>query len=106
MPGGRKHLDELDPDDPPMPSGRPLAADSDDPQLPSVGAGKPERMHHNVPNPTADGCSEEELRFATRIVKENCLPGANSTVWDVNGAGDRSIQGFATDISAVAGETV
>jgi hypothetical protein len=27
-------------------------------------------------------------------------------VWDVNGAGDPTIQGFATDISTSAGETV
>ena len=88
-----------------MPVGTPID-DSDDPKLPvSSEKVKVVRTYHNVPV-TADRCSEAELQFATRIVKENCLPGSNSTVWDVNGAGDRSIQGFTTDISAIAGEKV
>ena len=43
---------------------------------------------------------------ANKIVAENCLDGVDSTTWDVNGAGDPSIQGFSTDISVDAGETV
>lgn len=43
---------------------------------------------------------------ASRIVRENCLPGVPSTEWDVNGAGDPSIQGFATDMSVNVGDTV
>lgn len=39
------------------------------------------------------------------VVRENCLPGVNSTIWDVNGAGDWSIQGFATQISVAPGDT-
>lgn len=42
---------------------------------------------------------------ANPIVAENCRSGNPSTEWDVNGAGDPSIQGFATDISFNAGET-
>jgi hypothetical protein len=38
------------------------------------------------------------------IVVENRLAGASD--WDVNGAGDLTIQGFATDISVNKGETV
>ena len=38
------------------------------------------------------------------IVAENALPGA--TDWDVAGAGDPTIQGFTTDISANLGDTV
>jgi hypothetical protein len=36
---------------------------------------------------------------ANEIVTENCLPGNPASEWDVSGAGDASIQGFATDIS-------
>jgi hypothetical protein len=46
------------------------------------------------------------VRPANRIVAENCKPGNPSTEWDVNGSGDLKIQGFATDISANAGETI
>jgi len=40
------------------------------------------------------------------IVAENCLPGDSSYDWQVTGAGDASIQGFATDISFNLGDTV
>ncbi len=42
------------------------------------------------------------------IVAENCLAGTSSSVWDVNGqgAGDPTIQGFATDISVNVGNTI
>ncbi|MBI4492659.1 MAG: DUF4082 domain-containing protein [Chloroflexi bacterium] len=43
---------------------------------------------------------------ANPIVCENSKPGNPSTEWDVSGAGDPSIQGFATDISVNKGETV
>jgi hypothetical protein len=43
---------------------------------------------------------------ANRIVAENCKPGNPATEWDVNGSGDPRIQGFATDISVNAGETI
>jgi hypothetical protein len=43
---------------------------------------------------------------ANQIEAENCLPGTPSTQWDVNGAGDPSIQGFATDISVNVGQVV
>jgi len=43
---------------------------------------------------------------ANRIVAENCRAGNPSTEWDVNGAGDPKIQGFATDISVNAGESI
>ena len=50
----------------------------------------------------APGCA----RPANTIVAENCKPGNPSTEWDINGSGDRRIQGFATDISVNAGETI
>ena len=40
------------------------------------------------------------------ITVENALPGNPASEWDVSGAGDPSIQGFATDISVDQGETV
>jgi hypothetical protein len=43
---------------------------------------------------------------ANAIVAENCLTGSPASEWDVNGAGDASIQGFATDISVNRGGTI
>ncbi|HEY6530972.1 MAG TPA: N,N-dimethylformamidase beta subunit family domain-containing protein, partial [Acidimicrobiales bacterium] len=37
---------------------------------------------------------------------ENALPGNPQSEWDINGAGDGSIQGYTTDISANVGGTV
>ena len=41
-----------------------------------------------------------------KVILENQKPGSPSTEWDVNGAGDPTIQGFATDISVNVGDTV
>jgi hypothetical protein len=43
---------------------------------------------------------------ANPIEAENCLPGNPESQWDVAGAGDPTIQGFATDISVNVGRTV
>ena len=43
---------------------------------------------------------------ANPIEAENCLPGNPSSQWDVSGAGDLTIQGFATDISVNVGGTI
>jgi len=43
---------------------------------------------------------------ANAIVAENCLPGNPASEWDVSGAGDPALQGFATDISVNRGGTV
>jgi hypothetical protein len=40
------------------------------------------------------------------IVIENALPGTPSSQWDISGAGDTSIQGYATDISVNQGGTI
>ena len=40
------------------------------------------------------------------IVLENQLPGNPASQWDISGAGDPSIQGFATDVSVNQGETI
>ncbi len=44
--------------------------------------------------------------IANEIVCENSKPGNPPSEWDISGAGDASIQGFATDISVDQGETV
>ena len=43
---------------------------------------------------------------ANAIVAENCLTGNPVSEWQISGAGDLSIQGFATDISVNAGNTI
>src|SRR5258705_11068453 len=40
------------------------------------------------------------------IEAENCLPGNPSSQWYVSGTGSKNIQGFSTDISVSAGQTV
>ena len=52
--------------------------------------------------PLFDACSSP----ANEIVAENCLTGNSPSEWDVSGAGDASIQGFATEISVNQGQTV
>ncbi len=46
------------------------------------------------------------LKAQNPIVAENDLPGNPSSEWDISGAGDLSLQGFATDISVNKGQTV
>jgi hypothetical protein len=41
-----------------------------------------------------------------QIEAENCLPGNDSSQWSVAGSGDPTIQGFATDMSVNAGQTI
>jgi methionine-rich copper-binding protein CopC len=43
---------------------------------------------------------------ANEIVAENCLAGNPKSEWDITGAGDTSIQGFATDMSIDQGQVV
>ena len=43
---------------------------------------------------------------ANEIEAENCLPGNPPSEWDVAGAGDENIQGYATDISVDQGGTI
>ncbi|WP_158861805.1 N,N-dimethylformamidase beta subunit family domain-containing protein [Leifsonia sp. AG29] len=49
-----------------------------------------------------DGCNAA----ANPIVCENALAGADPSVWDVDGSGDDTIQGFSTDISVNIGGTI
>ncbi|MCU1425723.1 MAG: hypothetical protein JWM51_2014, partial [Microbacteriaceae bacterium] len=43
---------------------------------------------------------------ANAVVCENTQPGVDPSVWDIDGAGDPSIQGFSTDISANVGSPI
>src|SRR5688572_12627358 len=43
---------------------------------------------------------------ANAVVAENCLAGSPPGEWEISFAGDLTIQGFTTDISANRGETV
>jgi hypothetical protein len=49
---------------------------------------------------------EQRLAPANAIVTENQLTGTPQSVWGVTGAGDATIQGFATDISVNHGQTI
>ena len=50
--------------------------------------------------------SSHSLVAQNAIVVENNLPGKPPSEWDIDGAGDPSIQGFATDISVNKGGTI
>ena len=41
-----------------------------------------------------------------KIACENSKPGTDPDIWDIQGAGDSSIQGFATDISVNVGQRI
>jgi hypothetical protein len=49
---------------------------------------------------------QRNLLSSNPIVTENLLPGNPASEWDIVGAGDSSIQGFATQISVDQGQTV
>ncbi|MGP5071867.1 DUF4082 domain-containing protein [Arthrobacter rhombi] len=50
----------------------------------------------------ADPCAPDQ----NKIVCENSKPGTPWQEWEIDGAGDSSIQGFATDISVNVGKTI
>lgn len=55
-----------------------------------------------APAAAADPCGPT----GNKIACENSLPGSPRSVWDINGSGDDSIQGFATDISVNVGASI
>lgn len=55
-----------------------------------------------VPSAADEACGPD----ANPIVCENSKPGSPWQEWDIEGAGDDSIQGFATDISVNVGERI
>lgn len=42
----------------------------------------------------------------TTIATENAKPGTDQSVWDITGAGDLTLQGYATQLSVLPGDTV
>ncbi len=50
----------------------------------------------------ADPCAP----LINAVACENSKPGADPNVWDIDGAGDESIQGYATEMSVNAGQPV
>ena len=50
--------------------------------------------------------ADPQCNESNAIVRENALPGNSSQFWDVNAAGDPSIQGFSDRSSYVAQDTV
>ncbi len=57
--------------------------------------------------PASDVSAPVELPAATNpVAAENQQPGSPASEWDVEGAGDSTIQGFATDMSTNRGGTV
>ena len=62
-------------------------------------------FHVDLPtrHASAQGC---DPALQNDIVCENLLAGAPASEWEVSGAGDASIQGFATDVSVNRGSTV
>ncbi len=49
---------------------------------------------------------DRTLLSTNPIVTENQLPGTPQSTWDINGAGDTTLQGYATNISVNVGQTV
>ena len=54
------------------------------------------------PAQAADPCGPG----GNKIACENSKPGTDPEIWDINGAGDASIQGFASDISVNVGQRI
>ncbi|WP_051241633.1 N,N-dimethylformamidase beta subunit family domain-containing protein [Azohydromonas australica] len=75
-----------------------------DPKLfQSVAAGAGERLEAAAAvAAAADSCTAP----ANAIVAENCKAGSPASEWQVSGAGDASLQGFATEMSVNRGGTI
>ena len=56
--------------------------------------------------PTAASAADPCAPGGNKIACENSKPGTDPDVWDIDGAGDASIQGFATDISVNVGQRI
>jgi hypothetical protein len=56
--------------------------------------------------PTTSQAAACDPPVSNRILCENSLPGTPESVWGIDGAGDQSIQGFATAMSVTPGTAV
>jgi hypothetical protein len=59
-----------------------------------------------APNATTASAAGPCAVGSNPIVCENSKPGTDPSVWDINGAGDPSIQGFSSDISVNVGSSI
>ncbi|QYF72838.1 DUF4082 domain-containing protein [Cryobacterium sp. PAMC25264] len=57
-------------------------------------------------SPTVANAASGCRAAANPVACENAKPGTNPNTWDINGAGDPTIQGFSTDISVENGATI
>ena len=64
------------------------------------------RARSNRICPNLEPLEDRTLLSLLTIAQENQLSGTPQSVWDISGAGDSSLQGFATDISVNQGQTV
>jgi Domain of unknown function (DUF4082)/Bacterial Ig domain len=63
-------------------------------------------LWHEAVSAAAERVARGSAAAENPIVRENRRRGTRPSAWDIPGSGDRSIQGFATDISVAAGATV
>ena len=56
--------------------------------------------------PSAANAADPCGPTGNKVACENSKPGTDPEIWDINGAGDSSIQGFATDISVNIGQRI
>src|SRR5215470_9622692 len=67
---------------------------------------RPDRKRRNHRRLYLEALEDRTLLSVNPIVTDNQLPGTPQSIWGVNGAGDPSILGFATDISVNHGQTI
>eukprot|EP01063_Lacrimia_lanifica_P016020 TRINITY_DN22647_c0_g1_i1.p1 TRINITY_DN22647_c0_g1~~TRINITY_DN22647_c0_g1_i1.p1 ORF type:complete len:779 (+),score=219.29 TRINITY_DN22647_c0_g1_i1:78-2414(+) len=71
-----------------------------------TGSGGFKVLDDNAPTWADMGYCAPDTRGRSAMVEENCQEGADAAEWDINGAGDPSIQGFADKQSYRPRETV
>jgi hypothetical protein len=77
-------------------------------RLPAVAAAAAVALLAGLPvvTPAARAAGPCDPPVVSPIACENSLPGSPSSEWDIDGNGDDTIQGFATDMSVNKGQTV
>jgi hypothetical protein len=75
-------------------------------QSPVLGSPRPRRATATDHRFFCEPLERRLLFTALTIAQENALTGTPRATWDITGAGDLNLQGYATDISVNVGETV